>query len=61
MSVSELSQASAVAVDRISALEAGELDVDLEMLLSLGDGLGVRASAFVLRSEAIAKEAEHED
>lgn len=61
LSVSELTKTSGIAENRIQALEAGELDADLEMLLALGDGLGIRISALFIRAEKLSKEAGHED
>jgi len=42
-------------VDRacIEALEAGRLDADYELLLTLADGIGVRPSAFFGRAEEL--------
>ena len=59
--MSELSQASGVAENRIEELEAGELDPDLEMLLALADGLGVRVSALFIHTEKLSKEPGDED
>ncbi len=58
--MSELSQTSGIAENRIEELEAGELDPDLEMLLALSGGLGVQASALFIRTEEV-EEASHEN
>jgi Helix-turn-helix len=55
--VAELAAATDVPAERIQALEAGTLDVDLDTMLALAKAMDLRPSAFVLRAEAIAKEA----
>jgi transcriptional regulator with XRE-family HTH domain len=49
-----LAAVTGVALARIQALESGHLDPSYELLLELAEGLGVRASAFVIRAEALA-------
>ena len=51
-----LAAATDVELDQIEALEAGRVDPTYELLLALAEGLGVRASAFVIRAEALAAE-----
>jgi DNA-binding XRE family transcriptional regulator len=57
----ELAASSGVEPERIRALERGELDPDLDMMLALAHALDRRPSAFVLRAEAIAEEHVRED
>ncbi len=54
--VAQLANVTGVDRRRIAALEAGRLDPAYELLLALGDGLGVPASAFVIRAEALLAE-----
>jgi transcriptional regulator with XRE-family HTH domain len=54
--VAQLAIAAGVDRRRIAALEAGRLDPAYELLLALGDGLGVPVSAFVLRAEELLAE-----
>lgn len=54
LSPSRLAAATGVEQRRIQALEAGRLDPDFELLLALADGLGLRPSAFIVRSEKLA-------
>jgi DNA-binding XRE family transcriptional regulator len=56
-SVAQVAQRSGVSVERITALEAGALDPDLETMIVLMESLGLRTSDLVLRAEAITKEA----
>lgn len=53
LAVSELAQASGIPQQQIRALEAGTLDPDYELLLTLADQLNLRPSAFVIRAEAL--------
>jgi transcriptional regulator with XRE-family HTH domain len=57
--VVQLAAASGVDLERISALEAGRLDPAYELLLALAEALGVRASEFVVRAEALSAKREH--
>lgn len=50
-SVDELAAASGISRRTITRIEAGERESDFELLLALADGLGVRASAFILHME----------
>jgi transcriptional regulator with XRE-family HTH domain len=52
-SVRELAAASGRSERTITRIEAGERESDYELLLALADGLGVRASVFVLRMEEL--------
>jgi transcriptional regulator with XRE-family HTH domain len=54
VSAAQLAGAAGVELARIGALEAGLLDPTYELLLVLAEALGVRASAFVIRAEALA-------
>ncbi len=56
MGVAQLAAAAGVDLRHIAALEAGRLDPAYELLLALGDGLGVPVSAFVLRAEELLTE-----
>jgi transcriptional regulator with XRE-family HTH domain len=56
MGVAQLAAAAGLDLRRISALEAGRLNPSYELLLALGDGLGVGASAFVIRAEELLAE-----
>jgi transcriptional regulator with XRE-family HTH domain len=56
--VAELAATSGVESERIFALERGELDPDLDTMLALANAMDLRPSAFVLRAEAIAEEAD---
>ena len=49
----ELATATGVDGVRIAALEEGRLDADYDLLLTLAEGIGVRASAFFLRAEEL--------
>jgi transcriptional regulator with XRE-family HTH domain len=51
LGVGELAVATGVDLACIEALEAGCLDPDLELLVRIADGIGVRPSAFFLRAE----------
>ncbi len=52
----ELAATAGVDPRRIAALEAGRVNPGYGLLLALADGLGVRASTFVTRAEALAAE-----
>ena len=47
VSVAELAATTGIDPQHISDLEAGQLDPDLDMLITLADGLGVRLSALM--------------
>jgi len=53
MGVAQLAAAAGVDLRRIAALEAGRLDPSYELLFALAAALGVRASEFVVRAEAL--------
>ncbi len=53
MGAAQLAAAAGVDLGRVAALEEGRLDPSYELLLALGDGLGVRASALVIRAEEL--------
>jgi transcriptional regulator with XRE-family HTH domain len=53
LGVAELADASGVAQGNIGALERGELDPSLELLLELAEGLSVRPSELFLRAEEL--------
>lgn len=57
LSTGELAAATGIARTRIEALEAGRLNPDYELLLTLARALGVMPSALAIRAEAI--QAEH--
>jgi transcriptional regulator with XRE-family HTH domain len=52
----ELAAATGSERTRIQALEAGLLDPDYELLLTLAEALGIRPSAFVIRAEELQAE-----
>jgi transcriptional regulator with XRE-family HTH domain len=52
-SAEQLATATGAGLAHVQALEAGRLDPTYELLLMLAEGLGVRASAFVIRAEAL--------
>jgi transcriptional regulator with XRE-family HTH domain len=54
MSAERLASAAGVELAQLHALEDGRVDPTYELLLVLAETLGVRASAFVLRAEALA-------
>ena len=56
MSAEDLAATSDVELAQLRALEAGRVDPTYELLLTLAEALGVRASAFVIRAEALARE-----
>jgi transcriptional regulator with XRE-family HTH domain len=56
LSVGELAAAAGIEIERVQALEAGQLDPDYELLLTLAEGLGVRPSALVIRAEELLAE-----
>jgi transcriptional regulator with XRE-family HTH domain len=53
LGLGELADATGVGRARIAALEAGRLDADFELLLTLAEGLGVCVSAFFVRAEEL--------
>jgi transcriptional regulator with XRE-family HTH domain len=53
MSAGELAEASGIPLERINALEAGELDPTYELLLEIADGLGIQPSALVVLVERL--------
>lgn len=54
--VAQLASAAGVDLRGIAALEAGRVDPSYELLLALGDGLGVPVSVFVIRAEELLAE-----
>jgi transcriptional regulator with XRE-family HTH domain len=54
MTAEQLAATADVPRAQVNALEAGRVDPTYELLLVLAEALGVRASAFVLRAEALA-------
>ena len=52
-SASELARASSVPLRRITALEDGWLDPDIEMLHKLAKSMGIRRAAFFRRAEEL--------
>jgi DNA-binding XRE family transcriptional regulator len=52
LSLEALASAARVQMSQLQALEAGQLDADLELLLALAQALGIRVSAFVIGAEA---------
>jgi DNA-binding XRE family transcriptional regulator len=56
VSAEDLAATSDVELAQLRALEAGRVDPTYELLLTLAEALGVRASAFVIRAEALAAE-----
>jgi transcriptional regulator with XRE-family HTH domain len=53
VSTSELATATGITRQRIDRLEAGKVNPPLDVLIALADGLGVRASAFIMRAEQL--------
>lgn len=53
LSAEGLAAAADVPLACITALEAGELDPDFELLIKLATSIGVRPSAFILRAEEL--------
>ena len=51
--VDELAAASGISRRTIARIEAGDRESDYELLLALADGLGVRASAFFVRTDEL--------
>jgi len=58
LTVSALAAASAVSEATISALEAGRLDPDFQLLLDIAAAIGVRPSELVSRAEQLAGDAD---
>jgi transcriptional regulator with XRE-family HTH domain len=52
-SVATLAAVAGVSPSRVAALEDGRLDPDYELLLTLAESMGIRASAFILRAEEL--------
>jgi transcriptional regulator with XRE-family HTH domain len=52
LSVAELAARAGIDAQRISNIEAGQLDPTYDVLIALADGLGVRLSALVPRSRS---------
>lgn len=55
LSLDDLALAAAVDPTRLAALEQGRLDPDFELLLRLAEAMDTRASAFVLKAEALSR------
>lgn len=53
LSVAQVATSARVAVDCLSALEAGQLDPDLSLLKSFASSIGVPLSAIVARAEEL--------
>lgn len=53
LSTEVLAAAAGIERTRIQALEAGALDPDYDLLLTLAEALGIRISAFVIRAEEL--------
>jgi transcriptional regulator with XRE-family HTH domain len=53
LSAAELSGAAGVEEARIADLEAGRLDADYDLLITLAEGIGVCVSAFFVRAEEL--------
>ena len=53
MSIGDLAAATGLAHTVIQSLERGRRNPSYETLLALADGLGVRASSFVIRAEEL--------
>jgi DNA-binding XRE family transcriptional regulator len=51
----ELAEASGVSLERVEALEAGQLDPAYELLLNIADGLGARPSTLIVLAEQLQK------
>jgi transcriptional regulator with XRE-family HTH domain len=56
LSTDALAAAAGIERTRIRALEAGALDPDYDLLLTLAEALDIRLSAFVIRAEEIQAE-----
>jgi|SRR5665213_120096 len=59
--VADLAAATGVPAERIQSLEAGTLDPDLDSLLALTEGIGLRPSDLILRMESLTKEGGNEN
>jgi transcriptional regulator with XRE-family HTH domain len=55
-SASELAAAVGVNERRLDALEAGQLDPTIELLIALSDAFGVRTAELVIRAEQLSRE-----
>jgi transcriptional regulator with XRE-family HTH domain len=53
MSAHELAEASEVQLDRLDALETGQLDPTYELLVNVTDGLGAQPSELVILAERL--------
>lgn len=53
LSTDAFAAAAGIERTRIQALEAGQLDPDYDLLLTLAEALGIRVSAFVIRAEEL--------
>jgi transcriptional regulator with XRE-family HTH domain len=58
LSADDLAAAAGVAPVRVAALERGQLDPDFELLPALATSMGITPTAFVLRAEELARDAE---
>jgi transcriptional regulator with XRE-family HTH domain len=52
---SDLAASTGIEATRILALEDGQLDPDLDLLLTLAEAIGVRPSAFFIRAEELGR------
>jgi transcriptional regulator with XRE-family HTH domain len=55
-SVGELATATGISPRTITRVESGDRESDYELLLALADGLGVRASSFIIRMEELKRD-----
>jgi transcriptional regulator with XRE-family HTH domain len=58
MSAGELAEAGGIPLERVNALEAGQLNPTYELLLQVADGLGMQPSALVILAERLDASAE---
>jgi transcriptional regulator with XRE-family HTH domain len=49
----DLAAAAGMTVEKLSALEAGKLDPDYDLMMVLADALGGRPSTIILRAESL--------
>ena len=55
LSVADLAIGADISLERLKALERGELDPDYELLIRLAECLDTRPSAFIIRAEDLSR------
>jgi transcriptional regulator with XRE-family HTH domain len=53
MSTGDLAAATGIPQQQVERIEGGEVDPELDTMVSLADGLGVRYSSFIIRAQEL--------